>query len=366
MKDTFSKEWLVTNGLGGYASGSLSGANTRCYHGLLVAAFSPPVDRKVLVAKIEEQVNFGQNHFELSANLYPGVIHPKGYQYLSNFMPTPFPKWKYAAKDWQLEKRICMLRNSNTTVLEYKNTGSRNISLELNPLYSFAEFHSSFSENNFTDFYSEFRKNSLKTYPHYGSRPLFTSWNKGEFTEARAWYKNIQLPKEEERGLNFTTDYYRIGHLNCELGPGEKLFLIFSAEEKPTETDGETIFAAEKKNAYALRKGPKSRFFKDLLAAGNQFIVYRKSTNHLSILAGYHWFSDWGRDTMIAMRGLSIAPGKKKISKEILSTFLANLSEGMLPNRFPDHSEDKPEFNNIDGSLWLFVAIYEYYLEVRR
>ena len=124
-----------------------------------------------------------------------------------------------------------MLQNSNTTVLEYKNTGSRNISLDLNPLYSFAEFHSNFSENDFTDFYSEFRKNSLKTYPHYGSRPLFTSWNIGEFTEARAWYKNIQLPKEEERGLNFTTDYYRIGHLNCELGPGEKLFLIFSAEK---------------------------------------------------------------------------------------------------------------------------------------
>lgn len=361
MEDSFSKEWLVTNGLGGYASGTVPGANTRCYHGLLIASFSPPVDRKVLVAKIEEQVISDQDRFELSANQYPGVIHPQGFQYLRNFEPTPLPKWKYTAKDWQLEKRLCMLQNSNTTLLEYKNTGNRAISLHLIPLYSFADFHNIFHENDFTDFYSEFRKNGLKTFPHYNSRPLFTSWSKGVFSEERAWYRNILLPKEEERGLNFTCDYYKIGHLESELKPGEKLFLLFSTEEKFVVGDAEKIFAAEKQRWYALRKGSKNVFLKDLLAAGDQFIVQRKSTNNLSILAGYHWFSDWGRDTMIAIRGLCIAPGKKQVSKAILSTFLANISKGMLPNRFPDHGEDTPEFNNIDGSLWLFVAMYEYY-----
>ncbi|MGA9324746.1 MAG: glycogen debranching enzyme N-terminal domain-containing protein, partial [Salegentibacter sp.] len=360
MKDTFSKEWLVINGLGGYASGSLSGANTRCYHGLLIASFSPPVDRKVLVAKIEERVQSGGIFFELSANQYPEKIHPKGYQYLKNFEASPFPKWKYAAQGWQLEKKICMRYNSNTTLVEYKNTGRKSISLKITPLYSFADFHSCFSENDFTDFYSEFHQNHLKTYPHYDSRPLFTSWSKGVFSEERAWYKNVLLPKEEERGLNFHSDYYKIGHLHCELGPGEKLFLIFSAE-KNSAADAEKIFAAERKRWNDLRKGTKNLFFKDLLAAGNQFVVKRKSTHSLSILAGYHWFSDWGRDTMIAMRGLCIAPGKKQVSKAILTTFLENISEGMLPNRFPDHSEDLPEFNNIDGSLWLFVAMYEYY-----
>ncbi|MFZ0490400.1 MAG: amylo-alpha-1,6-glucosidase, partial [Salegentibacter sp.] len=335
-------------------------ANTRCYHGLLIASFSPPVDRKVLVAKIEERVQSGGIFFELSANQYPEKIHPKGYQYLKNFEASPFPKWKYAAQGWQLEKKICMRYNSNTTLVEYKNTGRKSISLKITPLYSFADFHSCFSENDFTDFYSEFHQNHLKTYPHYDSRPLFTSWSKGVFSEERAWYKNVLLPKEEERGLNFHSDYYKIGHLHCELWPGEKLFLIFSAE-KNSAADAEKIFAAERKRWNDLRKGTKNLFFKDLLAAGNQFVVKRKSTRSLSILAGYHWFSDWGRDTMIAMRGLCIAPGKKEISKAILTTFLENISEGMLPNRFPDHSEDMPEFNNIDGSLWLFVAMYEYY-----
>lgn len=361
MENDFSKEWLVTNGLGGYASGTVAGANTRCYHGLLIASFSPPVDRKVLVAKVEEQVICDKDQFELSANQYPGVVHPKGFQHLRNFDPTPFPKWNYASKGWQLEKRLCMSHNSNTTVLEYKNTCSSTIFLQLIPLYSFADFHSTFSENGFTDFYSEFRKNSLKTFPHYNSRPLFTSWSHGTFSEERAWHRNILLPKEEERGLNFRSDYYKIGRLDCELEPEEKLFLIFSTEEKFAGGDAEKIFAAEKQRWYALRKESKDAFLKDLLAAGDQFIVQRKSNDNLSILAGYHWFSDWGRDSMIAIRGLCIAPGKRKISKAILSTFFENISEGMLPNRFPDHSEDKPEFNNIDGSLWLFVAMYEYY-----
>ena len=361
LEKSIGEEWIITNELGGYASGTVGGANTRRYHGLLVASLEPPTNRKVVVAKMEERVLLDGIYYDLSTNEYPEVTYPNGTQYLESFEVSPFPLWIYKATDWELEKSIFMVQNSNTSLVNYCNKGRNSIILELHSLYAFTDFHTTFHENSVTDFYSEIGANAMKTYPEYGAITIFTRWTAGEFMEARAWYKNIQLPLEKERGLDDSADYYRIGYVRYELKPNESITLLFSVDETVVDQDINTLLSTEKERLITTNNDLKNTFYKDLLQSGSQFVVNRKSTESASIIAGYHWFSDWGRDTMIAMRGLTIATNNKSVSKSLLATFFKYINQGMIPNRFPDNSEDKIEYNTIDASLWLFVSVYEYY-----
>lgn len=361
LKNTIDQEWIVTNGLGGYASGTVAGANTRRYHGLLVASMEPPTNRTIVVAKIEERVLFDGVYHDLSTNEYPGTTYPNGTQYLDHFTAAPFPLWLYKTADWGLEKSVLMVQNSNTSLVNYCNRGENSIILELHPLYAFTDFHRTFHENPVTDFYSEIDANSMKTYPQYGAIPIFTRWTAGKFTEARNWYKNFQLPLEQSRGLDDVSDFYRIGFIRYELKPNETISILFSVDKALVNQDMSALLFAEKERLITNTNDLTSIFYKDLLKSGNQFIVDRKSTDCASIIAGYHWFSDWGRDTMISMRGLTIATNNKSVSQSLLATFFKYVNQGMIPNRFPDNSEDKIEYNTIDASLWLFISVYEYY-----
>jgi len=363
LQELLSKEVLETNGLGGYCSLSLAGANTRKYHGILVASFNPPVGRKVLVSKVEERVKVDEEVFDLSVNQYPGIFHPIGHQYLQSFERKPIAQWNYGGTDWQLEKKMAMVQGSNTTILSYQNSGKKSITIELHPLFTDTPFHDNSKENNF-DFYYESLKSGIKVHAYQDSNPIFFSWSKGEFVEHRSWYKNTYLYQEAYRGIDPIEDYYRIGYLKTELKPGQSIHIHFSTEEKMAKKKGNTLLkkTIENKKIKKIR-GVKDEYYYDLLQSGQQFLVHRASTNSSSIIAGYHWFNDWGRDTMIAMRGLTIATGEKEVSKSILNTFLKYLDEGMLPNNFPDNSEQEIEYNTIDASLWLFVAVYDYYLK---
>lgn len=356
MVNEFEQEWIVTNGIGGYASGTVKGANTRSYHSLLCASMNPPTDRKLWVAKTEERIVVDNNIYNISTNQYPDVVYPKGEEFLLDFSVSPIPKWQFGAENWKIEKTICMQQHSNTTLLSYKNVGSSIISLEIFPLYQFADFHSAFHENDGTDFITEIGSDFLKTLPKSGSLSLYTKWTAGQFQEKRYWFRNIQLNVEEFRGLDSSCDYYHIGGLTVELQPNEEMVLSFSLEESILSAN---LSAIRNETINTLK--PKGIFYDDLLASGNQFIVHRKSTDSASIIAGYHWFSDWGRDTMIAMRGLTIATGKQELSQSMLSTFLKSVNKGMIPNRFPDFSDDIVEYNTIDATLWLFIALYDYY-----
>jgi predicted glycogen debranching enzyme len=361
MNEWFDREWLLTNGLGGYASSSVSGANTRHYHGLLVAAFNPPTDRMLLVGKVEEVVSVAGKFIDLSTNLYPNMVHPEGFKHLQNFNAKPLPQWQYGASHWQLEKSICMIQGRNATLIRYRNTGGKTIGLEIHPLYAYSDYHTAFHENPSFDFFTEFTGDHLKTFATYGGHALFTGWSAGEYTEARAWYRNVQLPKSKERGLNHVCDYYRIGYLKKDLRPNETLFIIFSTEEDLLKKEPQKLWGQQSRKTAVKRSDTTSSFYKDLLTAGNQFLVHRASTKSESIIAGYHWFTDWGRDTMISMRGLTIATGRKAISKSILSTFFKSIDQGMIPDRFPDNGDDTVEYNSMDATLWLFIATFEYY-----
>ncbi len=357
-----TKEWLVTNGIGGYASSSILGTNTRRYHGLLVAAQNPPTERTVLVSKIEECILFSRDcAFALSANQYPGVVHPNGQQYLKFFERRPFPCMKFEAHGYHLLKTVFMVQGSNTTIVAYENTGDSTFKLRLSPLFVFRDYHALYKENAAHDYWMQPKNGYTQVHATFGSPPLFMKFTAGEWTEKRDWFRNFQYAKEAERGLDDMEDAYMAGHVEVLLKPGEKTFLVFSTDEAMMKPDPEVL-----KNAEILRLGnivsaaPNDPFIKDLMLAANQFVVRRKHTNSYTIIAGYHWFTDWGRDTMIAMRGLTIATGEQAVSKSIIETFLHYLDQGMLPNRFPDQQEAL-EYNTIDATLWLFVVLYEYY-----
>ena len=361
MENLFTKEWLATNGLGGYASGAVNGANTRQYHGLLVAALVPPTDRTVVVAKIEERILMDGQYHDISTNQYPKVVFPDGGRYLKGFDVDPTPTWQYGDNDWALRKNVQMISGSNTTLLTYGNCGKRPLVLELHPLYAYNDFHTTFHEASCYNFFTEFHNDHLKTYPKYGCNPVFTGWTAGQYFEARSWFKNIILSKGKARGLGSVCDYYRIGYLVHELLPGEELVMYFTVEEDIVGKSIEKIPSlADKKYTWNQEK-PAHGFFHDLMVSGEQFLVNRKSTNSMSIIAGYHWFTDWGRDTMIAMRGLTIATGKKELSRSILNTFFKSVDQGMIPDRFPDNSKDPVHYNTMDATLWLFVASYDYH-----
>ena len=351
---------MATNGLGGYASGAVNGANTRQYHGLLVAALEPPTDRTVVVAKIEERVLIDGQYHNISTNQYPKVVFPDGGKYLKNFDVDPSPTWQFADSDWDLRKNVQMISGSNTTVLTYTNNGNRPLVLELHPLYAYNDFHTTFHETPCYNFFTEFNNDHLKTYPEYGSNPVYTGWSAGHYFEARCWFKNIILSKGKARGLGSVCDYYRIGYLVHELQPGEDLILYFTIEENIVTEGIEKTLSLNNKNSTGNKENLVPGFFKDLMLSGEQFMVQRKSTNSMSIIAGYHWFTDWGRDTMIAMRGLTIATGKKELSKSILNTFFKSVDQGMIPDRFPDNAKDPVHYNTMDATLWLFVASYDY------
>jgi predicted glycogen debranching enzyme len=361
FEELAGREFLITNGLGGYASSTLAGANSRRYHGLLVAANNPPTDRQVLVSKVEETLLTETSSVELGSNRYGDVVHPEGWQHLVSFERLPLPRWVYQVGEYTLAKTVFMVQTSNTTIVAYKNLGKKTVKLRVMPLFTQRDYHSLFHQNDYYNFYIAQTEPYLKLYANYGAAPLYWGFSRGAFTENRDWYNRFTYRDEQLRGLDFQEDAYSVGHVEMTLKAGEECFLTFSTDEQPMTLNPTDLRDAEIKRVEALRKTQTDPFLQDLVVSANQFVVSRQSTNSETILAGYHWFTDWGRDTMIALRGLCISLGHQQTAQRILSTFFRYLDDGMLPNRFPDNSQDPIEYNTIDATLWLFVALYEYH-----
>jgi predicted glycogen debranching enzyme len=372
-----SREWLETNGIGGFAMGSLSGANTRRYHALLTAATRPPLGRIKTLSKIEETLEIDAKRFELSTNQYPGLVHPAGFEYLKSFRLDPFPIWVYEVDGLELEKRLFMPHGENTVVIRYTlKTGvgrrKRDVQLHLRPLLSFIDYHALQRENAEFDTSFDSRDGVVSVRP-YSDLPelhffyagnLFAS-SLGSDTDSPGsdgvettgyWYKNLQYPIEQERGFDFEEDLYQPFQLTFELSkPAE----IVATTESGLPGGGAKLEKAEIKRRPQLVKTAKAKddFSKQLVLAADQFIV-KRGDGH-TVIAGYPWFSDWGRDTMIALPGLTLATNRPDIAKGILLEFAENISEGMLPNRFAD-ADGEAEYNTVDATLWFFEAVRAY------
>jgi len=356
-------EWLETNGVGGYAAGTVSGANSRKYHGLLVSAEHPPVERVVALSKLEETlvVKNGneEERFELGANQYPGAIHPKGFQYLKRFEREMFPVFTYEAGGVEIKKTIAAVHGENTTLAIYEVLRARKaFTLELLPLSSCRDFHSLTFANDAIGRQYLFDEGVFRTMNYHGCPEIFVSVPGSTFHEDQTWYRNFEYAVERERGLDFREDLYTLGRFSVTLRKGDVLGVIVSTDD-PTGRDAMALFAQETKRRESLiGKFAGNETLMRLALAADQFIVKRGTLS--TIMAGYPWFADWGRDTMIALPGLCLATGRYDEAKKILLQFANSVSEGMLPNRFSDY-EEPPEYNTIDATLWFFVAVYQYY-----
>lgn len=359
FSEAIKSEWLETNGLGGYASSTLTGCNTRRYHGLLVAAVVPPTDRMVLVSKMDETVFADDQKFELGCNDYGDAIAPQGYEYLESFTKDLFPEFIYEAGNIRLKKTIAMVHGDNTTLILYEVLNAeQEFILELLPVISVRSYHELIEKNDEINPESTFRNGIFQSQPYTDNPQIFISAPGSSFIHQPNWYNHFEYIAEKERGLGHREDLFTYGSFRIALSQGEKCCLILSTEN-PEQKNGEELFEEEKKRRQLLfKKVPDEGLTRILALAADQFIVARNE-DLKTIIAGYHWFTDWSRDTMIALNGLCLCTGRFKDAKKILEAFAKSVSEGMLPNRFQDRGLD-PEYNSADGTLWYFVAVYHY------
>jgi predicted glycogen debranching enzyme len=359
------REWLEANGLGGYASSTIIGLNTRRYHGLLVAATQPPVGRTVLLSKLEETLiignqsgsDSGSESFDLSVNQYPGTTHPQGHIHLTSFRLDPFPRFVYEASGVEIEKSVFMVHGQNTTVIEYEMRGlPRNCKLEIRPLIAFRDYHATTHENRALNRAIETDGDNLRITPYAGLPSLYLA-HQGDIHDSGYWYRNFEYERECERGLEFHEDLFNPFTLILDFSRRRTHAVIASTSAiQLAAAEGLRNSEIERRRMIACSV-PETQLTRKLALAADQFIVKRED-NH-TVIAGYPWFTDWGRDTMIALPGLTLSTGCPELTKSILRSFARSEDRGMVPNRFPDGGAD-PEYNTVDATLWLFEAVRAY------
>lgn len=489
ISKSIEKEWLETNGIGGYASSTIIGANTRRYHGLLMAATRPPLGRILLLSKLEEFLCVEGKEFPLSTNIYPNAVYPSGYQNLVQFSLNPFPTFNYLINGINIKKIVFMVYGENTTVILYQvdRRGELPFSLTMKArvMVAFRDYHWLTHENPSIKTDYKFLANGICLQLYDALPPLYLYFNAPSMDKVSFWYKNMEYPKEIERGMEAHEDYFSPFALHFDLNKGEDCYVVASTKEydtldiarlvnketerrknlyltqhgrnqlttpnSPSSQGGEFVVSVQPNDegvvktlrekeflqgkypcAEGSQKGMKichpslippgkggkvpspimgeslgdgyfrtntitpynhnqtesrdegsrirdqvkgrrnpipdtrqptpanklAQLSEHLLYAAESFIVKRGS-NKKSIIAGYHWFGDWGRDTMISLPGLTLVHGRFEDAREILLSYAQFVDMGMIPNRFPDYGET-PEYNTVDASLWYIHAVYQY------
>ena len=361
-------EWLETNGLGGWSGSSLSGCNTRRYHGLLMAAIKPPAERMLLVSKLDESIILDNNRYDLSINDYGDTLFPNGIQYLNSFKKDIFPEWNYEAAGIRLRKTITMVYGQNTTLIRYEVLKADKLfSLQLLPLIAARGYHQLQHASNNIFWDVEFMNGLFHNQPFEGAPDIFISVPGSTYQPVNQWYYHFNYLQEKYRGLDYEEDLFNHGLFSVQLKDGDSLNIIISTED-PTGKNPDTLFESEKNRKLSLKKNVTGELQQQLVLAADQFVVKREIPADTrtgtpialkTVIAGYHWFTDWGRDTMIALPGLCLETGRHEDARKIIAVFAKSVNEGMLPNRFRDNNQP-PEYNNVDGTLWYFNAVYSY------
>ncbi|HEV7667952.1 MAG TPA: amylo-alpha-1,6-glucosidase [Thermoanaerobaculia bacterium] len=372
-------EWLEANGLGGWASSTVSGAHTRRYHGLLVAATEPPGGRKVLLSRLDETVEVGEEKFELGANRFPGVIHPRGFEHLARFRQDLFPTWEYEIGTARLLKTIAAVHlegDENATLVLYElaqpsppaplgeGPGVRAVRLMLRPFFAGRDFHSLGHANDSVHRGGTFEADTLVYQSYDGLPTVHLNVPGGAYSASPDWWCRFEYDLERERGLDFEEDLFTPGTIAVELAPGARLGVLISTAP-PAGGDAWDLFDAERERREKLLAPfiDSDPFVRALALAADAFVVRRgrRGAGLSTVIAGYPWFSDWGRDSMIALPGLCLVTQRFDEAKGILRSFARATSEGLLPNRFPDSPDEAPEYNTADATLWFFVAAWKYF-----
>ena len=351
------REWLETNGLGGFASSTIAGLNTRRYHGLLVAATKPPVGRMVLLSKVEETLVIDGRRVELSCNRYPGAIHPEGHLHLKEFRQDPFPVFVYEVEGFELEKSVFLVHGEDTVVIRYELRGPATGAciLELRPLVACRDYHSTTHENVAINHAIAVTPGLVEYEPYPGLPKLWLAHTVAVVQQVGDWYRNFEYSAEQERGLDYREDLFCPAMLTFDLRSYARPAVIASTEVHEAEAAPGLREAEIERRRKVVAVAPTGDgFAQTMFSAADQFVVSRGQGS--TVIAGYHWFSDWGRDTMIALPGLALATGRYDVARGILLAFAESADRGMLPNRFPDAGE-APEYNTVDATLWFFEAV---------
>ncbi|MEO6462325.1 MAG: amylo-alpha-1,6-glucosidase, partial [Candidatus Eisenbacteria bacterium] len=378
-------EWLCTNGRGGYAAGSAVGAATRRYHGLLVSAVLAPTDRVVTVTHVEETVQVDGAPVPLSSHQWPGAVAPQGHVHLEFFSLGRRPTWRWRVGPLVLEKSIFMVQGRNTSLVEYRHLDGPACELDLRPFVVQRDHHLLTRESRAFRTTADVVDGRVRVRPAIDLPALWLSASAGRFLPWPVWYQNFEYAFEVERGLDFREDAMSPGPFAVALEPGGRFVLALSTEDEETsalppagaalERWSDAAWEAELARLAEVEEGPRraralrgpgvattgageERLPPESLAllarAADQFLV--EGVHGPTVIAGYPWFTDWGRDSMIALPGLLLATGRLEVGRGILDTFARFVAGGLLPNRFPEGASGQPEYGTIDAALWFAVA----------
>lgn len=357
-------EWLLTNGLGGFAGSTISGINTRRYHGLLMGALRPPVDRRLFLAKLEEELYLGDEKYSLFSSKTTGGYSGYGFDYLQEFIRYPFPTYVYRVQDVMLEKEIFMIHGKNAVIIRYciSNPCQRSVRVSVFPLLTCRDYHH-LTRCCEWPFHTRELGTGVMVQAYNGAPPLYIYSDAAAWQKTGYWYYNVFYNEEAMRGLDAVEDLYCPVRLDIEARGDSTFWVAASLEPLPatnqwfTEQRGRELQRIEE-----IVKSARidNRYFKILTLSADAFLVKRHDGEGLSIIAGYPWFADWGRDTMLALPGLTLVTGRYDEFRSIVRMYLQFEKDGLLPNVFPDQP-GLPAYNTVDAPLWVFWTLYKYW-----
>ena len=374
LEKGLKKEWLITNGIGGFASSTIIGANTRKYHGLLIAPLTPPARRYLILSKVDESIQIAENKYDLYTNIGENYIS-QGYKYQEEFEKDYFPTFMYKVENVEIYKTICLKRNHNIVVINYEIKNSdKPAKLTLAPIVNFRDFHTMSSNHDF-DVKQIINGRKVKlVIDGKADFPVYMNLSEGTYIKhENDTFRDMFYIEEEKRGFYPKENHSVTGVYEVEIKPNESKTLTFicGLEENIEEINASDVLAEEVKRIEDLVQQTKllentkemtdSEIFfkKDLIRAADQFIVYRPSFGLHTIIAGYPWFLDWGRDSLISFEGLLLKTQRYELAKEILLTMIKDIKYGLVPNGYSGF-DNRPLYNSVDSSLLLFEQVQKY------
>ena len=368
LEEGTKRDWIITNGLGGYASSTIIGANTRKYHGLLVAPLTPPARRYLILSKIDESIETNGKKYNLYTNMCKNYISD-GYKYLESFEKDYIPTFEYKVDGINIKKAICMEYGKNTVVILYKIKNNENTSkLILAPIMNFRDFHIVTTDCKF-DVRQEINQNKVKVVINgQSATPIYMNLTQGKYIKHDAdQFNNMYYIEEEKRGMSAEENLVVPGRYEIELEPNTEKNITFvcSLEENIEEIKGTDIIKNEIARVDKLIKNSNlsnarnKELIKTYIIASDNFVVYRPSFALHTIIAGYPWFLDWGRDSLIAFEGLLLLTNRYEIAKELLLTYIRDIKFGLVPNGYSGY-DNRPLYNSVDASLLLFEQVKKF------
>ena len=364
-KADISREWLETDGLGGFASGTTSGIRSRRYHAILLIAKKPPAERVVLVNGFDAWVETPHGTFPISTQQYKdGAQWPEGHLQLQSFDTQPWPTWKFdLGNDTHIIQELFVPRGIQGTAMRWTIEGDRTgIKLHLKPFISGRDYHGLHHENPDICLMTERDSDCVRWQP-YEDTPLIFAQSNGEFEEKPVWFHSFYYEVENRRGLDDMEDLGCPGEFHFDMERADAYLLLGANHRLSEQLGNESLSAEQVYKSVSESESKRRSSLGRLEKSAESYIVERGSGS--TIIAGYPWFTDWGRDTFIAIRGICLALGNTEVARQILVGWADTVSQGMIPNRFPDQG-DEPEFNSVDASLWYIVAIHDYWQALQR